>query len=474
MLFHTPEFIIMMLFTLLLYYAVPSRRIIILSIANIIFYAVAGIGHLAVFVAVSVFTYYCSKLLRGKGGKLFLILAVSVNVLNLVFFKYTVFLIRSVEQALSMQLLTDNSFWLSIVLPIGISFYTFQMIAYVVDVYQRKIEPSRSLLDFWVFIAYFASLIAGPIMRGQELLPQIENIRAIRFNTHNMRLGLAFLGLGLFKKIILADYLAGIVNDLLKDTSVLTGGEAWVAIYLFAFQIFFDFAAYSEMAVGIGYLFGIKLVNNFQTPYLSASATEFWRRWHITLSSFIRDYIYIPLGGSRKGKTRQYVNLFLAMTISGIWHGAAWTFVIWGMFHGALLIGHKFYNMLKDRLGLTKLNSSKIYHIFAVIVFFHLTCVGWVFFRVSGLSNSLSLLKRMFSPEAFHVPQELRGYLLFVVLLFALHLLEFLVFKHAPAVDKFWHKRFPAPVRALVYTVIIAVLVVFLQTEQSSFIYFQF
>lgn len=474
MLFHTPEFIVLMVFTLLLYYAVPSRRVIILSIANIIFYAVAGIGNLAVFILVSIFTYYCSKMLRGKFGKWFMIAAVVVNVLNLVFFKYTVFLIRSLEQVLNMSLITDNSFWLSIVLPIGISFYTFQMIAYVVDVYQRKIEPSRSMLDFWVFIAFFASLIAGPIMRGQELLPQVENIKAIRFHASNVRLGLAFLGLGMFKKIVLADYLAGVVDGMLENPALLSGGEAWVAIYLFAFQIFFDFAAYSEMAVGIGYLFGIKLALNFQTPYLSASGTEFWRRWHITLSTFIRDYIYIPLGGSRKGKSRQYVNLFVAMTISGIWHGAAWTFVIWGMFHGALLIGHKFYTFVMDKIGLGKLRTSKLYHVFAVIVFFHLTCIGWVFFRVSGLTTSLTMLKNMFTIGDLHIPPSLYKYLLLVFGLFVLHLIEYFIFKHASSLDKFWHKWFPAPVRAVVYTLIIAVLIVFLQTEQSSFIYFQF
>ncbi|GIP33223.1 MBOAT family protein [Paenibacillus sp. J2TS4] len=474
MLFHTPEFMVLMITTMILYYLLPNRRIFLLSIANVIFYAVAGIGHLFVFIAVSIFTYYCSKMLRGKHGKAFLAAAVLVNVFNLVFFKYTIFLLRSMEQLLSIQLLTENSFWLTIVLPIGISFYTFQMIAYVVDIYKGKINPSRTLLEFWVFIAYFASLIAGPIMRGQELLPQVENIRSIRFDHRNMRIGAAFLGLGLFKKIVLADYISGYVDTFFSRTAELTGAEGWVAIYLFAFQIFFDFAAYSEMAVGIGYLFGIKLVNNFQTPYLSTNATEFWRRWHITLSSFIRDYIYIPLGGSRKGKIRQYVNLFLAMTISGIWHGAAWTFMIWGMFHGALLIGHKLYNKGKERLGLTKLDSSKIYHVFAVIVFFHLTCIGWVFFRVSGFQNAVSLLQRMLTPEAFLFPKELHKYLLVVVVLYLLHIVEYYLFTHASKLSRVWHVRFPAPVRAVVYTVIITVFILLLRTEQNTFIYFQF
>lgn len=474
MLFHTPEFMVLMIITMFLYYLLPNRRIFLLSVANVIFYGVAGIGHLFVFIAVSIFTYYCSKMLRGKYAKLILAIALVVNILNLVFFKYTVFLIRSMEQFLSVKLLTEDSFWLTIVLPIGISFYTFQMIAYVVDIYKGKIKPSRTLLDFWVFIAFFANLIAGPIMRGQELLPQIEGIRSIRFDRRNMRIGAAFLGLGLFKKIVLADYISGYADSFFARTAELTGAEGWVAIYLFAFQIFFDFAAYSEMAVGIGYFFGIKLINNFQTPYLSSNATEFWRRWHITLSTFIRDYIYIPLGGSRNGKVRQYINLFLAMTISGIWHGAAWTFVIWGMFHGALLIGHKLYSKGKERLGLAKLDSSKIYHVFAVIVFFHLTCIGWIFFRVDGFQNAISLLSRMLTPEAFLFPKELHKYLLLAAVLYLLHIVEYYLFANAAKWSKAWHNRFPAPVRAVVYTLVIAVLALLLRTEQNTFIYFQF
>ncbi|TNJ61986.1 MBOAT family protein [Paenibacillus hemerocallicola] len=473
MLFHTPEFIALMIVSLVFFYAFPRWRIPILTIANMIFYVVAGVGNLLLFLAMTAFTYYCSKALRGPYSRFFLWFSIVVNVANLVFFKYTTFLIRSAENWLSIKLLTDNSFLLKIVLPIGISFYTFQMIAYLVDVYKKRWEPAQSLLRFWVFISFYAHLVAGPIMRGKEFMPQIDNLRKIRFSAANFRLGAFFLTLGIFKKVVLADYLTPHVDEFFSRTATLTGAEGWVAAYMFAFQIFFDFSAYSEMALGIAYFFGMELAVNFRTPYLSQNPTEFWRRWHITLSNWIKDYIYIPLGGSRNGEVRQYTNLFIAMTISGIWHGASWTFVAWGMFYGLLATIHKLYMMIKEKLGLGFLDKSFIYRFIAIVVFFHITCIAWVLFRVNGLRDALSLIKRMLRPEAFQFT-GLNVYLGIVVLLFGLHVVEYFLHKHRSGLSEWWHKYFPAPVRAVVYTGIAALLILFLRGEQNTFIYFQF
>lgn len=473
MLFHTPEFIALMIVSLVLFYAFPRWRIPILTVANIIFYIVAGVGNLILFLAMTAFTYYCSKALRGRYGRFFIWFSIIVNVSNLIFFKYTTFFIRSLEDWFSVKLLTENSFLLQIVLPIGISFYTFQMIAYLVDVYKGRWEPAHSLLRFWVFIAFYAHLVAGPIMRGKEFMPQIDNLRKIRFDAANFRLGAFFLSLGIFKKVVLADYLTPHVDTFFTRTAELTGAEGWIAAYLFAFQIFFDFSAYSEMALGIAYFFGLELAVNFRTPYLSTNPGEFWRRWHITLSNWIKDYIYIPLGGSRNGEVRQYLNLFIAMTVSGIWHGASWTFVAWGMFYGALATVHKIYSMLKQKIGLGFLDKSRIYQFIAIVVFFHITCIAWVLFRVTDLSDAIGLIRRMLSPGAFQFT-GLRVYLLIAIGLFALHIVEYFLQKHRSGLSVWWHRYFPAPVRAVLYTAVVAILILFLKGEQNTFIYFQF
>lgn len=476
MLFHSPEFMILMTITLILFYFLPKGRIYILALANMLFYGASGLGYLTLFILVSVLTYQVSKQLKGIHGKGFLGLGILLNVFNLAFFKYSIFFLTNLEKIFSLKLVWENSFFTKLLLPIGISFYTFQMIAYLVDIYKGKIEPCKSLLDFWVFIAFFAQLIAGPIMRGKDLIPQVEGLGKIKLDYSRLKLGLAYLALGLFKKIVLADYISAYADSFFNRGPALSGGEVWIAAYLFAFQIYFDFSAYSEMAIGVGHLFGITLDMNFKTPYLSHNATEFWRRWHITLSNWIRDYIYIPLGGSRSGEARQMANLFLAMAISGLWHGAAWTFVAWGMFHGFLLIGHKLYSKLTAGLGLSSLRENRFYSYLSIFIFFHLTCIGWVFFRAKGMGNSLNMVFKMLTvnPQVFLADTGLLKYLIFIVLLFGLHIVEYFIREKHSQVALFWYRYFPAPMRGLAYTMFIVILIFFMQNEQNSFIYFQF
>lgn len=474
MFFHTPEFFTFLLITMFVYYKFPGSRLWLLAFANIVFYGAAGFGFLLLFIAVTIVNFLLSLKLNGKYGRLIMIFTISLNVLNLAFFKYSLLLLSMLEKAAGIELVRADMFFASFVLPVGISFYTFQLISYLVDVYKGKIQPSRNLSEFWVFISFFGHLVAGPIMRGKDFLPQIEQMRGIRYEFSNMQIGAAYLALGLFKKIVLADALAQIADKMFNSAAALTGIDSWIAAYLFAFQIYFDFSAYSDMAVGIGFLFGMKLDVNFRTPYLSANGTEFWRRWHITLSSWIKDYIYIPLGGSRRGPVRQYANLFLAMTISGLWHGAAVTFLLWGMFHGGLLIVHKLYDMAKNKLGLSGLNDSRFYHYCAVIVFFHLTCIGWVLFRAESFSKAVHMIKEMADVH----PSQLNGtnavLLLAVFGLFLLHIAEYLARKHSGKLSSVWHRFIPSPVRGLSYALFIAILVLFLRGEETSFIYFQF
>ncbi|MEW9699197.1 MBOAT family protein [Paenibacillus sp. SI8] len=474
MLFHTPEFMILLLLTVALYYAFPAKRLYVLTAANILFYSVSGVGMLVLFAIMTVLTFYSARYLDGAYRKWVLLGILLVNLGNLCFFKYSVFMIRNIEKVLSVKLLTEDSFWLAIVLPVGISFYTFEFISYAVDIYKRKIKPARSLLEFWMFISFFAHLIAGPIMRGNEFLPQVEKLATLRWKAEHIRLGCFYLTLGLMKKMMLADPIADRVNVLFADPSSLTGSAAWITTYLFAFQIYFDFSAYSDMAIGIGYLFGLELPQNFLTPYLSGNATEFWRRWHITLSNWIRDYIYIPLGGSRHGAFRKYLFLFIAMTASGFWHGALWTFILWGMYHGVLLIAHNLYRLSKNKLGLQKWDQSVVYRWFTILIFFHLTCIGWVMFRIHDRHMVIILLRRMLSRDALHVPSYMLVYLLAAILLFGLHLLEHWLLAHRLRISELWHRFFPAPVRAACYTILIVVLIIMLRSGDSSFIYFQF
>ncbi|WP_438447825.1 MBOAT family O-acyltransferase [Gorillibacterium sp. sgz5001074] len=474
MMFTTLDFAVFLLPTLALYYAFPRMRLWMLTVANVIFYGYAGAGYLLLFGAVSTVVYLCALGMGGRYGRLLLWLGIAVPVGNLFLFKYTDFFLRSVERVLNLHLVSHDQTWLHLVLPLGISFYTFELISYLVDVRKRKIEPERHLLRFWMFIMFFPHMIAGPIMRGNEFLPQVRNLSAIRWQPELIRSGLLLILLGLFKKNVLSDAIAPYCDSFFTHPGWLSGAEGWTGAALYAFQIYLDFSGYSDLAVGLGLLFGLKLAANFRTPYVSANATEFWRRWHITLSTWIRDYIYIPLGGSRHGPIRQYGGLFAAMTLSGIWHGSNWTFAFWGMYQGGLLIAHKLYRNGLRAAGWTRLTEHWLYKGAAVAVFFALTCIGWVLFRTEHLKEALVLIRRMLMPSAFIFPGWVHHFWLIILGLAMLHLLEYLLFTHAGKISAWWQEQVPAPVRAGVYTLALTVLVLASQGEQSNFIYFQF
>ncbi len=473
MLFHTPEFLLLMAITLVIYYFLPGRRLYILALANILFYSVGGLGYLGLFLLVTTCSYFASWQLQSKHRQLYLWLAIILNVSNLVFFKYTFFLLTNLEKITSVPLLNQFPLFQHLVLPIGISFYTFELIAYLADVYHKKIPAAESWLVFWVFISFFPHRVAGPIMRGKDLIPQLSTLPTLEVSA-TIKLGLAYLAMGLFKKIIIADNIAIIANNFFAQAGNLNSTGAWVAAYFYTFQIYYDFSAYSEMAVGIGYLFGIKLDLNFRTPYLSANATEFWKRWHITLSNWIRDYLYIPLGGSWHGPMRKYLNLFIAMAISGLWHGAAWTFIAWGMYHGGLLIAHNIWMKWRKPEWLLKFTGTQLYRVIAIVTFFHLTCLGWVLFRVEGIHNAVNMVFKMLLINPFNLDLSLARYFAGAVFLYLLHLAERWARLNYRHISASWHNHFPAPVRALAYTMLIVILVIFIQTQQSSFIYFQF
>lgn len=470
MLFHSPEFIALMSLTATVCYLAPGSRIPVLAIANAVFYGAAGWEYLLLFLAASAVTYYCSLRAGGPGGRWWVAAGVALNLLNLGYFKYTGWLLDTADRVLDLGV--DARAW-QVVLPVGISFYTFQLIAYLIDVGRDELPPARNLVEFWVFIAFFGQLIAGPIMRGMDFLPQIQVPGAARPDGLQARRGAILFTIGLAKKILLADMLAARADAFFRGAAELGAVEAWIAAYLFAFQIYYDFSAYSDMAVGIGHLFGYRLTPNFRTPYLAGNPSEFWRRWHITLSSWIRDYVYIPLGGSRRGAARRQVNLIAAMTLSGLWHGAAWTFVAWGAFHGLLAAGH---SLLARHVAprLQPWARGRAGRWLAVFAMFQATAIGWVFFRAEGLSTALQLIRKMVTLDELHLTRVNAIYLIACAGLYLLHAGEFWLFERARQAWSAWSRLVPAPVRGLAYSGIAVVLVLASGQKETPFIYFRF
>ena len=326
---------------------------------------------------------------EGRARKLCLIVPITIDLLLLAFFKYTDFLLQSIAPVVRLWRPDATIPHLGIVLPIGISFYTFHTISYIVDSYRGVIRPTRNLFEFAAFVSLFSQLVAGPIVRFRQLEQDLENLgKADR--TRWISVGVSFFIVGLVEKQLIADSLAAWVAPAFADVSSLSSAGAWSAILGYTFQLYFDFSGYSSMAVGLGYLFGLRIPQNFNSPYKALDPSDFWRRWHISLSSCLRDYVYIPLGGSRRGVGHTYANLMITMLIGGLWHGANWTFVFWGFYHGALLAVHRRFATTWDALP-SLLRQGGM---------FFLAMIGWVFFRSDTFTGALTLLHTMFVPTS--------------------------------------------------------------------------
>jgi alginate O-acetyltransferase complex protein AlgI len=373
---------------LLLYFIVPKKfRNLVILLASIYFYSF-GEKFLVLVMLFSTFVdYKCGILIENGKRKLGLRLSILTNLLTLGIFKYFNFAIDNVQALLTGLGFDAESFndVTEIALPLGISFYVFQTMSYTIDVYRGNVKANRNILEFATYVTMFPQLVAGPIIRYIDVQKEIANrtITVLGFSK-----GLERFAIGLTKKMIIANTFAGLADSIFNET----GGEfstlnAWIGIVAYAFQIYYDFSGYSDMAIGLGRMFGFNFLENFNYPYISKSIQEFWRRWHISLSTWFRDYLYIPLGGNRKGKYRTYVNLFIVFFITGLWHGASWNFVLWGLFHGAFII--------IERVGFDKILSklwAPIQHFYTLFV----VLIGWVLFRAEDLGATFSYLKTMF------------------------------------------------------------------------------
>ena len=394
--------------------------------------------------------------LRGPGARRAVVsVAVGANLASLGFFKYAGFFVDSAESALEGLGVSANLPLLNIILPVGISFFTFQAISYVLDVYRGDTEPAKPL-DFAVYLAFFPQLVAGPIVRANELIPQLNQPRALRHTDFTRAVTL--IAAGLFKKMVVATYLAeALVDDVFAFPDRFSSLEVLLGVYGYAVQIYADFSGYTDIAIGVALLMGIRLPDNFDQPYRAATIQDFWRRWHMSLSRWLRDYLYIPLGGNRGGEWRRDRNLFLTMLLGGLWHGAAWTFVLWGAFHGLGLL-------VERRMGL------RLHPVIAWLATFHFVCFGWILFRAESLSTVGDLLGRLFSGS----PTESSGLTWVPVALIGAMLASHFWPRAASEHSIRAASHLPVLVTALVFAFWLVVLEQFGPEGVAPFIYFQF
>jgi len=387
---------------------------------------------------------------------------VVLNLGVLGFFKYFNFGIES-ARALFQTLGYDvPSVVLHIALPVGISFFTFESMSYVIDVYRKELAPCHSYVEYLTFVAFFPHLVAGPIVRPKDLLPQLNQPGHV--SSSELGEGLFLIAVGLGKKIVIGDYLALNLVDRVFDAPLQYSAlENYAAVLGYALQIYCDFSGYTDMAIGSALLLGVRFPLNFNAPYKAISVVDFWRRWHISLSTWLRDYLYIPLGGNRRGTARTYLNLFATMVLGGLWHGAAWTFVIWGALHGALLGVNKW---LDERFGKPRSVGARL---IAGFVTFHLVCVGWVFFRAADLNHARLVFSRLVSGTFHHqnLPWSVVGIL-------ALGLITHLLPERWFARCKTSFMGAPFVVQGLVLTLVAMVLRRMASSDAVPFVYFQF
>ena len=392
------EFFIFFATVLGLLYVIANNkhRKLLLLAASYYFYAFWDYRFLSLLLVITLVDYIVGARIYHNPDpskrKLLLFASIFTNMGILFFFKYFNFFVSSFNSALAP--LNFNLRTLSIILPVGISFYTFQALSYTIDIYRKKIEPVNNLLDFALFVAFFPQLVAGPIIRASDFLPQLRS--KTHLSRENFVIGFRLFVIGLLKKVFIADKLSLFVDPVFENFSVYDSATIWLAILAYSIQIYCDFAGYSDMAIGSARMMGYKLDINFNFPYLARNIQDFWRRWHISLSSWIRDYVYIPLGGNRLGKRRTIINTVATMFICGLWHGAAWTFAVWGLFHGIALAAGRMFNQNKSASPSRNEVRSRLTGILGRLATLLAIIIGWVLFRSQTFTQAWRILYKMF------------------------------------------------------------------------------
>ena len=474
MLFCSEKFLVFFTLVFALYWAMPWHRVrvYVLLVASFYFYA-SWNQWLALIIGISTtIDYFVARAIQASDDprrrKLLLSVTIVGNLSLLCYFKYANFFLHSVEEALQAMGSTSSLPVLQVILPIGISFYTFEAINYGVDVYRRHVPAERNLAHFMLFITFFPHLVAGPIVRARDFLPQIN--RRKHWDWARLQLGAQFFLMGLFKKLAVADRMAMFADPVFANPEQYRTTAVWLAVLAYALQIYCDFSGYTDMALGTAHMLGLKLARNFDMPYASANISEFWRRWHISLSSWLRDYLFIPLGGSRGTGWQTNRNLLITMTLGGLWHGASWTFVIWGVMHGVVLVAHRYFRGFC--LARPKLNDALLTPpgtALRIGLTFLTVSLAWIFFRATTFSGAMLMLGRMFT-TAHGLGPPMAKESLWV-------LTSVVVAAHVFALSGLWKKwslRMPAPVLGMSYAVLLTLTLVLAPDAGKAFIYFQF
>lgn len=480
MLFNSISYLIFLPIVVCIYFILPQRfRWVLLLTASYLFYMCWKPEYIILIVLSTIIDYYCARKIGAakttKKRRLFLIISLCTNLGLLFGFKYFNFMNNSMHHVFTALHLPYSIPYLNVLLPVGISFYTFQTLSYTIDVYRGQRQPESHFGIFAVYVSFFPQLVAGPIERSTHLMPQFRIKHS--FNYQRVTNGIKLIAWGFFKKIVIADRLAIYVNEVYNHPDQYHGWAILLATYFFAFQIYCDFSGYSDIAIGSARIMGYSLMNNFNRPYFSRSISEFWSRWHVSLSTWFRDYLYIPLGGNRVAKNRWYANLFVVFLVSGLWHGANWTFVLWGAMHGSFLIfSHltkNIRNHLWDFLGFG--SDSRIKNIVQIIATFHLVLFSWIFFRANSLSEAFLLIRRLFIFEPFHVvlyPVITRSYLIIsilaIVFMETIHIIQI---RQSPISIL---SRQSSWVRWTAYYAFVLSILLFGTFDSQAFIYFQF
>lgn len=476
MLFNSLSFVIFLPIVLIGYYLLPHRgQNYLLLAASLFFYACWDWRFLSLLFITMVVDYYVADYLErlqlngAPESKRKRVLAISMfsNLAMLGFFKYFNFFAESMHDLLSFAGFNVQMSALNIILPVGISFYTFQSMSYTIDVYRGELPATRHFLDFALFVSFFPHLVAGPIMRAVDLIPQI--LRPRHTTAGQIFDGLHLMMWGFFKKVFIADNVAPIVNAIFSEQSP-DGFRTLIGVYAFAWQIYCDFSGYTDIARGVAKLMGFELVLNFNLPYFSTSPKEFWTRWHISLSSWLRSYLYFPLGGNRGSEAQTYRNLMLTMILGGLWHGAAWNFVFWGIYQGGMLVIHRLTEPWLDRwFNFRDPFTRGVWFAVRVIVMFHFTCYGWLLFRATSFSQIVGMTASLAHPLRGFDPELAWKVALFTAPLIIIQCIQYFSGK-LHFLDFRW---VPLEAKAVCYAAILY-LIVFRAAQPQSFIYFQF
>jgi len=482
MLFNSIDFAIFLPIVFVLYWFVTDKNLklqnLLIVIASYVFYGWWDWKFLSLIVFSTLVDYTVGIKLKNEkkalNRKILLWISILVNLGFLGFFKYYNFFLDNFIKAFTFFGMEIQASSLNIILPVGISFYTFQTLSYTIDVYKRKLEPTTDIIAFSAFVSFFPQLVAGPIERASSLLPQFFKKR--KFQYAMAVDGMRQILWGLFKKVVIADNSAEFANEIFNNSADLSGSTLLLGSVFFAFQIYGDFSGYSDIAIGTSRLFGFNLMQNFAFPYFSRDFAEFWRRWHISLSTWFRDYLYIPLGGSRGGTNMKVRNTFIIFIVSGFWHGANWTFIIWGILNAAYFLPMLLTNKNRVNMEIVAVDSRypSIRELCQILLTFGLTCIAWVFFRADNTYHAIDYISEIFSISFFTIPKfsSLPRALMTLLLIISFVIIEWNGRRSKFAIgniDRIETKSY----RWLVY-IILLIAIIILQGNKQDFIYFQF